>query len=171
MAEESDLEFLDQNEFINKYLSYGSHYYSYLIQQLQSNELSVETMFDNIFSLTMLSKPMFDDKNPFSNERVHGLVVQLSDDIDENYAFFTEVESLGVSHLTPSGNLLQTFASFTSEADAVFGYISLGFASFAALLLFLNISASILAKKKDIGTLRALGARGNDVASIFVNEA
>ena len=171
LAEESDLEFLDQNEFINKYLSYGSHYYSYLIQQLQSNELSVETMFDNIFSLTMLSKPMFDDKNPFSNERVHGLVVQLSDDIDENYAFFTEVESLGVSHLTPSGNLLQTFASFTSEADAVFGYISLGFASFAALLLFLNISASILAKKKDIGTLRALGARGNDVASIFVNEA
>jgi len=76
-----------------------------------------------------------------------------------------------VKHVTPSGELLQVFQEFTSEADAIFGYVSLGLAAFAALLLFLNISQSILAKKKEIGTLRAMGARGNDVALIFVNEA
>ena len=41
---------------------------------------------------------------------------------------------------------------------------------FAALLLFSFISASINAKKKDIGILRAVGARGIDVFKIFIVE-
>lgn len=43
-------------------------------------------------------------------------------------------------------------------------------AVFAALLLFSFISASINAKKKDIGILRAVGARGIDVFKIFIVE-
>lgn len=44
-------------------------------------------------------------------------------------------------------------------------------AVFAALLLFNFISASINAKKKDIGILRAVGARGIDVFKIFIVES
>ena len=43
-------------------------------------------------------------------------------------------------------------------------------AVFAALLLYNFISASITAKKKDIGILRAVGARGIDVFKIFIVE-
>ena len=44
-------------------------------------------------------------------------------------------------------------------------------ALFAFLLMFNFISASIVAKKKDIGILRAIGARTIDVFKIFVSEA
>ena len=42
---------------------------------------------------------------------------------------------------------------------------------FAALLLLNFISASIAAKTKEIGILRAVGARGADVFRIFFSEA
>ena len=44
-------------------------------------------------------------------------------------------------------------------------------ALFSALLLYNFISASINAKKKDIGILRAVGARGTDVFKIFIFES
>ncbi|MCH5161543.1 MAG: ABC transporter ATP-binding protein/permease [Clostridiales bacterium] len=47
----------------------------------------------------------------------------------------------------------------------------LALALFAFLLMFNFISASITAKKKDIGILRAIGARTTDVFKIFVSEA
>ena len=51
-------------------------------------------------------------------------------------------------------------------------YITGGvFVLFAGLLVFTFISTSIKYKKKDIGTLRALGARGIDVGKIFITEA
>ncbi len=52
----------------------------------------------------------------------------------------------------------------------ILGPASAALAVFAALLLFNFISASITAKKKDIGILRAVGARGIDVFKIFVVE-
>ncbi len=63
------------------------------------------------------------------------------------------------------------------ENDALFhrllvilGPVSAALAVFAALLLFNFISASINAKRKDIGILRAVGARGIDVFKIFMTE-
>ena len=53
----------------------------------------------------------------------------------------------------------------------VFLYIGIGFAVFAAFLLMNFISISISYKKREIGILRAIGARGFDVFKIFFNEA
>ena len=53
----------------------------------------------------------------------------------------------------------------------VFLYVGIGFAVFAALLLMNFISISISYKKREIGILRAIGARGFDVFKIFFNEA
>ncbi|HZJ89890.1 MAG TPA: ATP-binding cassette domain-containing protein [Bacilli bacterium] len=49
--------------------------------------------------------------------------------------------------------------------------LAIGFAVFAALLLMNFITLSVIHKKQEIGILRAIGARGNDVATIFVMEA
>ena len=53
----------------------------------------------------------------------------------------------------------------------VFLWVGVGFAVFAAFLLMNFISISISYKKREIGILRAIGARGTDVFKIFFNEA
>ncbi len=53
----------------------------------------------------------------------------------------------------------------------VFLWSGLALALFAALLLFNFISVSITGKKKEIGILRAVGARGTDIFRIFFAEA
>ncbi len=53
----------------------------------------------------------------------------------------------------------------------VFLYVGLFFAVFAALMLYNFISVSINYKKREIGILRAVGARSSDVFGIFFNES
>ncbi|MCH5162069.1 MAG: ABC transporter ATP-binding protein/permease [Clostridiales bacterium] len=53
----------------------------------------------------------------------------------------------------------------------VFVIVGAILAAFAFLLMFNFISASITAKKKEIGILRAIGARTVDVFKIFISEA
>jgi ABC-type antimicrobial peptide transport system permease subunit len=53
----------------------------------------------------------------------------------------------------------------------IFLYIGLGFAIFSGLLMLNFISTSISYKKREIGILRAIGARSNDVFGIFFNES
>lgn len=53
----------------------------------------------------------------------------------------------------------------------VFMYIGIVFAIFSALLLLNYITTSVSYKKKEIGILRAIGARGIDVVGIFTKEA
>lgn len=53
----------------------------------------------------------------------------------------------------------------------VFLWVGIVLAVFSMLLLFNFITASISAKKKEIGILRAVGARGTDVFKIFFSEA
>lgn len=55
--------------------------------------------------------------------------------------------------------------------SSVFMWIGLGFALFAALMLSNFISVSISYKKQEIGILRAIGSRSNDVFRIFFSES
>ena len=55
--------------------------------------------------------------------------------------------------------------------STIFLYVGIAFAVFTVLLLSNFISVSISQKRKDIGILRALGARGADVFKIFFSEA
>lgn len=71
--------------------------------------------------------------------------------------------------------------SVTFELDAIndvlktvskyFLYIGIGFAVFAALMLANFIATSISHKKQEIGILRAIGSRSNDVFRIFFSES
>ena len=72
-------------------------------------------------------------------------------------------------------NSLYDSVSFVNELvgnlSLIFLIIGIVLAVFAALLLFNFISMSISNKKKEIGILRAVGARGTDVFKIFLSES
>jgi ABC-type lipoprotein export system ATPase subunit len=81
-----------------------------------------------------------------------------------------------------SGNVRYTLQSaVTHELDVVdeildivgkvFLYIGIGFAVFASLMLSNFIATSISYKKREIGILRAIGSRSNDVFRIFFAES
>ncbi len=66
---------------------------------------------------------------------------------------------------------LSSFNSFIEIGASVFIYVGLGFALFAALMMMNFISTSISYKRREIGILRAVGARSSDVFKIFFSEA
>jgi len=68
-------------------------------------------------------------------------------------------------------NILDMLEDIIVYAAKIFLYIAIGFAVFAAILLMNFISTSIAHKKREIGVLRALGARGSDIFGIFLNES
>ena len=75
---------------------------------------------------------------------------------------------------TLSSALASTFGmvdSMVSEFSKIFLYVGLVLAVFAALLLSNFISVSISHKRREIGILRAVGARSLDVFKIFFSES
>ena len=83
---------------------------------------------------------------------------------DESQTERFELKNSVTYELDTVNNILHTLAD-------VFLYIGLGFALFAALMLANFISTSISYKKQEIGILRAIGSRGNDVFRIFFAES
>ncbi len=78
------------------------------------------------------------------------------------------------SRMKPTGAFIETLEmvdGFVKDLSKVFLYVGLVLAIFAALLLSNFISVSISQKKKEIGILRAVGARGLDVFKIFFSES
>lgn len=72
------------------------------------------------------------------------------------------------------GALMNEIAVVNGTIETIFKVtlgLWLGLIAFAVLLMFSLISSSITAKKKDIGILRALGARSIDVFAVFLVEA
>lgn len=66
---------------------------------------------------------------------------------------------------------LGSFNDFIEMGAKIFLYIGIGFAVFSALMLMNFISVSISYKRREIGILRAVGARSSDVFKIFFCEA
>lgn len=66
---------------------------------------------------------------------------------------------------------LSSFNEFIEMGSKIFLYVGIGFAVFAALMLMNFISVSISYKRREIGILRAVGARSSDVFKIFFCEA
>lgn len=72
---------------------------------------------------------------------------------------------------SPVSNMFNMVNSMIEMMAKIFLYVGIGFAVFAALMLFNFISVSISHKRKEIGILRAVGARSSDVFNIFFNES
>lgn len=67
--------------------------------------------------------------------------------------------------------VLDTFGSMIDIMADVLLYMGIGLAVFSGFMLMNFISTSISYKKREIGVLRAIGARGKDVFSIFFSES
>lgn len=66
---------------------------------------------------------------------------------------------------------LDTIHEVLRILSKVFLYIGIGFAVFASIMLANFIATSISYKKQEIGILRAIGSRSNDVFRIFFSES
>ena len=66
---------------------------------------------------------------------------------------------------------LDSFNSFIKYAAKILFWVGVFFAAFASLLMANFISTSISYKKQEIGILRAIGSRSNDVFRIFFSES
>ena len=86
---------------------------------------------------------------------------------------FNYDESTGVRYMLKNevSSSLESFNSTIEMMSKVFLYVGIGFAVFASLMMFNFISVSISYKKREIGILRAVGARSSDVFSIFFHES
>lgn len=86
---------------------------------------------------------------------------------------FNYDESTGVRYSLKNevSSSLESFNSTIEMMAKVFLYVGIGFAVFASLMMFNFISVSISYKKREIGILRAVGARSSDVFSIFFHES
>ena len=90
-------------------------------------------------------------------------IVQFAYD-KENETVVYQLNNPVMTSMSEINYLIETLAS-------IFLYVGIGFAVFAALLLMNFITISISYKRREIGVLRAIGARGMDVFRIFFNEA
>ena len=102
--------------------------------------------------------PMPEDRNEMEN--VVRYCNKEGDDITEKYSMNNAVVYE-----------LDTFNSIIKTASKIFFWIGLFFAVFASILMANFISVSISYKKQEIGILRAIGSRSNDVFRIFFSES
>ena len=98
----------------------------------------------------------------YSNESIVKSLVEFT--YDEGDKVVYSLQNPVMSTMKEVNDMIETLSQ-------VFLYIGIGFAVFAALLLLNFITISISYKKREIGVLRAIGARGMDVFKIFFNEA
>ncbi len=71
----------------------------------------------------------------------------------------------------PVMDTLENFNDFIEMGAKIFMWVGVGFAVFSALMLMNFISISISYKKREIGILRAVGAKSSDVYKIFFSES
>ncbi len=104
------------------------------------------------------------------------MISALIDDETEDKRFITRLETLDENNVkfsiqNTTTSMLDMLEDILYMMTDIFFYVAIGFAVFAALMLMNFISTSISYKKREIGVLRALGARGSDIFGIFFNES
>jgi len=149
----------------------GGDYYAYITNLAINHDITKVSLYTNMWSALVFNENNYATLNPYSVNKANSAVLYLPINLEENRLLFDELKDAGYRHNTLSGAVLGVFNDFVDTLAIIFRYVSLGLAGFSVLLMFTNISQSVLAAKKEIGTLRALGARGKDVAFIFVTEA
>ena len=88
----------------------------------------------------------------------------VSDNFSEDADIRYEIKSSVIYLLSTINEVIKTLAK-------VFLYVGIFFAIFASLMLSNFIATSVSYKKQEIGILRAIGSRSNDVFKIFFSES
>lgn len=142
----------------------------YLTQAFMDSHLQVE---NDYFNRTSTTKYVQSDDEKYSGVMLEydgtmGTYKKLAesvgvDNADEHDVFLNIENSLY--------NMVEMANEYAELLSTIFLGVGIVFAVFAALLLFNFVSVSISNKRKEIGILRAVGARGVDVFKIFFAES
>lgn len=106
------------------------------------------------------------------NAQYYG-VISITDKTTEQLTFMMK-EYEDDSLYTVQNRVFLTIAMVTSllsELETIFLIVGIVMAAFSGLMLLNFISTSISYKRKEIGILRAVGARGSDVFKIYFSES
>lgn len=101
----------------------------------------------------------------------HNVIAILNGNANQHQTFIKLIAK-EYNHQTEASmalNMIDTFLNRT--VMRTFLIISLVLGGFASLFMYTYINQSIRFKRADIGTLRAIGAKGTDVGKIFITEA
>lgn len=170
-----------KNGDYDSYLTIDYAYSSYRGDEFISKEMKIVGLYDANDVVSW--EPLIVDNSTFNSVFVDGVregkyamaIGQMPKTRAgvEKLVSWQETKDLGKALfiLTDSTVALENFASMIKELAKIFIYIGIGFACFAALMLMNFIATSISYKKREIGILRAVGARGSDVFGIFCNES
>ena len=88
-----------------------------------------------------------------------------------NYMFKNGNTSVVYNMTSARYNTVNFIVEMIAMLKQIFFWIGVGFGVFSALMLLNFITVSVASKKKDIGILRAIGARKSDVFKIFFVES
>ncbi|MDR3185229.1 MAG: ATP-binding cassette domain-containing protein [Christensenellaceae bacterium] len=102
---------------------------------------------------------------------IANLYIPVSDDSKLNEKLLNYLDNNNLWYLTYATSELKTFNSLFSYLGDLLNWITLVMFMFVLILIYGFISSSIKAKTHEIGVLRAMGARGIDVAKIFSIES
>jgi len=147
---------------------------------IRTSELKVVGVIDsnknsNIYrEYAVVSDAVFDamPKNTDSYEFALGAMPKTKGDIKKLVSFcYDESGNVKYEINNPVSFELDSLNELLKALANVFLYIGIGFAIFAAILLSNFIATSISYKKQEIGILRAIGSRSNDVFRIFFAES
>lgn len=185
----------DFNELMSSYGAEGLRSVHYYLKNSDNRitELSIKGYYEISDGKSSPSKYILSDDVLYANGKVQEYRVydrtteyEKSGTLKYNYA--VTLSSLSESQLeyvistendTYNGIMSKDYTSFFNGEvlDTIEQFKQIGIVAavvvgiFAALMLLNFIAATISAKRKEIGVLRALGARGVDVFKIFMSEA
>ena len=103
-------------------------------------------------------------RTPASESALYSLLRRQAETVNEDDDTFFSVQTSVSDQLEMINNMVEMLGT-------IFLWVGVAMAVFAMLLLFNFISVSITYKKREIGILRAVGARSADVFKIFYSES
>lgn len=155
--------------------------YGSISSQVSQNALVSQATFDEMYEQysydaeTGYSQVTITNYKPLQNEYYDNILlsfpdrgilnklIEESEIPDENDTFYALNTAASVALLSVN--------AIIQSMEQIFLWIGVVMAIFSMLLLFNFISVSISYKKKEIGILRAVGARSTDVFKIFFSES
>ncbi len=164
----------DSSVYLNKNMFGSDDYFNedgYTVVGIIPN-IEKYSKFDRtaIVSNGLLDSFVSDDDGKYTS--AIGAMPKTSDDIKTLVSYcYNDDDNIRYPLQNAATFELDMISEELKEFAKVFMYIGLGFALFAAVMMANFIGTSISYKKQEIGILRAIGSRSNDVFRIFFSES
>ncbi|MDR3185706.1 MAG: ATP-binding cassette domain-containing protein [Christensenellaceae bacterium] len=102
---------------------------------------------------------------------ISNLYIPIDDNKKNNESLLSYLDNNNLWYLTYASGELKTFNALFLYLSDLLSWITIVMFVFVLILIYSFVSAGIRAKTKEIGILRAMGARGVDIAKIFSIES